>query len=294
MSISNPFAVLPATLKLDISKVVMAGGENSSRQPSSAVMVYDLETIPDESRFPRPNVDPTASSVPSLDVDQFFTACKTVEEVKKYLAKNPLSVVQYDGLIAVEQQSDKPRKGVVDEVEKWKSSVLSIFEDWKKECSTNPLKCRIVAFGWAIGNAEVESMTATNDDEERAICEKFWLLVSSGRRRAGYNITGFDDAVIGIRSILLGVEPSIRLSRRKYGNTQSLDLMSLLFPNSTAQKLKEVCAALQITVPAGDMDGSKVFDLFHEGKVEDIGAYVRSDVEVERELMWRLREVFDE
>lgn len=263
--------------------------------PANAVMVYDFETVPDESRFPRPKLDPTASSVPTLDVEQFFTVCKTVTEISKYLAKNPLSTEQYDALLVVEQRAEKPRKGVFDEIESCKAAATSAFDDWKKDCSTNPLKARIVAFGWALGNGEIESMTATDDSEERLICEKFWSLVGTGRRRCGYNITGFDDMLIGIRSILLGVEPSMKLARKKYGNHQAIDLMTLLFPNSTAQKLKDVCVALGIVIPAGaDMDGSKVFDLFSAGMMGEIAAYVRSDVSVERELMWRLQSVFSE
>lgn len=263
--------------------------------PANAVMVFDFETVPDESRFQRPKFDPTASSVPHLETEQFFTVCKTVSEITKYLSSNPLSVAQYDAMIAVEKRSEKPRKGVFEEIEECKAKVLSGFDEWKKECSVNPLKAKIVAFGWALGNSPVESMTATNDDEERAICEKFWLLVSTGRRRAGYNITGFDDTLVGIRSILLGVTPSLKLARKKYGNHQALDLMTLLFPNSSAQKLKDVCAALKIEVPVGlDMDGSKVFDLYHMGKMSEIAEYVKSDVTVERELMWKLTEAFAE
>lgn len=263
--------------------------------PANAVMVFDFETVPDESRFPRPKIDPTASSVKNLDVEQFFSACKTVADVSKYLAKNPLSSDQYNALAAFESRSEKPRKGVLEEIENQKASATLAFEEWKRDCSTNPLKAKIVAFGWAIGNSEIESMTAINDNEERAICEKFWSLVGSGRRRAGYNITGFDDALVGVRSILLGVDPTIRLIRKKYGNHQALDLMNLLFPNSSAQKLKDVCLCLKIPVPAGlEMDGSKVFDLFHEGKIAEVAAYVRSDVSIERELMWRLADVFAE
>lgn len=283
---NNPFEALTAKLSAPVAP--------QKPPPANAVMVYDFETVPDESRFPRPKFDPTASSVPQLDTEQFFTVCKTVSEIAKYLAANPLSIEQYDNLIVVEKRADKPRKGVFDEIEGCKTKALSAFEDWKRECSTNPLKAKIVAFGWSLGNGEVESMTATNLDEERAICEKFWSLVATGRRRAGYNITGFDDALVGIRSILLGVTPTCKLVRKKYGNHQALDLMTLMFPNSSAMKLKEVCAALQIKVPAGDMDGSKVFDLVQAGKMKEVAEYVRSDVSVERDLMWKLQEVFAE
>lgn len=289
----NPFSVL--TSKPEAPESTVASEQKTPPVPANAVMVFDFETVPDESRFPRPKLDPTASSVPQLDTEQFFSICGTVAQIVKYLGANPLSIEQYDALIAVEKRAEKPRKGVFDEIEDCKAKALAGFDEWKKECSVNPLKAKIVAFGWALGNGDVESMTATNDSEERAICEKFWLLVGTGRRRAGYNITGFDDTLVAVRSLLLGVDPSIKLARKKYGNHQALDLMTLLFPNSSAQKLKDVCDCLQIAIPAGkEMDGSKVFDLYHAGEMDKIGEYVRSDVTVERELMWKLCEVFAE
>lgn len=288
---TNPFAKLSAApVEAELPKPV-----SKPLPPSNAIMVFDCETVPDESRFPRPDFDPTATSCPGLDTKAFFGVVKTLAELTAYLAKNPLSRTQYDELLETERASEKPRSGAIEAITKTRDAANEAFDAWKKECSINPLKAKIVAFGWALGEAPVETMTATNDVEERAIVAKFYSLVATGRRRAGYNILGFDDLLVAMRGLILGVEPTIKLSRKKYGNSQALDLMGLLFPNSQAQKLKDVCAALQINVPAGlDMDGSKVFDLYHAGEMQKIADYVASDVCVERELMWRLLEVFQE
>lgn len=300
---SNPFAKLSAAPvdKSDVDSdavrfpVPPRAVKPLPPPPSNAVMVFDFETVPDETRFPRPKFDPNATSVPGLGVDGFFGVCKTVADVSKYLERNQLSVEQYDALISAEKRSEKPRKGVFDALEDCKKTSLGAFDDWKKSCSVDPFKARIVAFGYALGSAQIETMTATNDDEERLIVAKFYELVANGRRRAGYNITNFDDLLVAVRGMILGVEPTVKLSRKKYGNNQSLDLMTLLFPNSSAEKLKDVCAALGINVPAGlEMDGSKVFDLYHAGEMQKIADYVASDVTVERELMWKLLEVFAE
>ncbi len=293
MAAVNPFAAL-SSAKSAPQSVESPAEKPEPPPPANAVMVYDLETVPDESRFPRPEVNPEATTVPNLDIAGFFEVCKTIPQITSYLGHNPLSRQQYDDLLEIEQATEKPRKGVVDVICQARDNAVSAFETWKKDCSVNPLKCRIVAFGWAIGNSRVQSLLASDDDAEREILEKFWSLVATGRRRAGYNITGFDDAVIGIRSLLLGVSPTVKLTRKKYGNHQALDLMTLLFPNSTAQKLKDVCDCLRIVPPAGDMDGSRVFELFDAGKLAEIAAYVESDVWIERELMWKLGEVFAE
>ena len=262
---------------------------------NNAVMVFDFETVPDESRFPRPKFDPDATLVPDLQINGFFGIVKTVPELTAYLAKNPLSQEQYNALVSAENDSQKPRSGAIEALTKTRDAAIEAFDVWKKEASVNPFKARIVAFGFALGSHAVETMTATNDDEERAIVKKFYELIATGRRRAGYNILNFDDLLVTVRGMVLGVTPTVKLSRKKYGNSQALDLMQYLFPNGNAQKLKDVCAWLGITVPAGlDMDGSKVFDLYHAGQMEKIRDYVASDVCVERELMWRLLEVFSE
>lgn len=267
-----------------------------STKVSQGIFIYDFETVPDESRFPRPEPEavPERVSYPDReDIDLNDVVKEGVPKIKSIIESH-LSDSQLNELLSLEKAA-KSRKGVVDAINAALGADEAAVADtnfrnqkteeaWRKEGSVNPLKARIVAFGWAYREGEIHTMTATNDDEERAILKQFWLLVTQCKRRCGYNILHFDDMLAVIRSLVLGVEIPRALDRRKYSNREAIDLMVALFPSGSPQKCKDVVRLLGIEPPAGDVDGSQVFELYQQGKIKEIGEYVGSDVYVEREL----------
>lgn len=257
--------------------------------PSGGVFVFDLETIPDESRFPRP-VRVEKVKRPSIACELSKIVTQTVPQVKSWIPK--LSEEQLNQLADLENGLKKPRTGVLDAIEEQKriddaDDFEASMAEWKK-LSFNPFGCRIVALGIRSTKHHV-TMLAKNDDEERELLRVIWKHIARFKTRCGYNITGFDDAVLVMRSMLLGVESSQLISRKKFGDRASIDLMTVLFPSGQAQKLKEVCRMLGIVPPVGyEMSGDKVFDLTEAGDWNGIAAYVESDAVIEFELYQRL------
>ena len=298
--VDDPFAALDAE-KVEEQKADFAEALNeiiepvesekqSTDVPSGGVFVFDLETVPDESRFPRP---PKVEKVkrPDAAIDLEKLAGQTIPYIK---SKIPLmSEAQLLKLADMEEASAaKPRSGVRDAI----SQQLAIdnaddheaaMMEWRK-LSFNPFGCRIVALGIRSAKHHL-TMIAKNDDEERDLLRVLWSHVAKFKTRCGYNITNFDDAVLVMRSMLLGVDASERISRKKYGDRASIDLMTCLFPAGPAQKLKEVCKMIGIVPPVGyEMSGDKVFDLAEAGDWAGIAAYVESDAVIEFELYQRL------
>lgn len=257
--------------------------------PSGGVFVFDLETIPDESRFPRP-VRVEKVKRPSIACELSKIVTQTVPQVKSWIPK--LSEEQLNQLADLENGLKKPRTGVLDAIEEQKriddaDDFEASMAEWKK-LSFNPFGCRIVALGIRSTKHHV-TMVAKSDDEERELLRVLWKHIARFKTRCGYNITGFDDAVLVMRSMLLGVESSQLISRKKFGDRASIDLMTVLFPSGQAQKLKEVCRMLGIVPPVGyEMSGDKVFDLTEAGDWNGIAAYVESDAVIEFELYQRL------
>ena len=257
--------------------------------PSGGVFVFDLETIPDESRFPRP-VRVEKVKRPSIACELSKIVTQTVPQVKSWIPK--LSEEQLNQLADLENGLKKPRTGVLDAIEEQKriddaDDFEASMAEWKK-LSFNPFGCRTVALGIRSTKHHV-TMLAKNDDEERELLRVLWKHIARFKTRCGYNITGFDDAVLVMRSMLLGVESSQLISRKKFGDRASIDLMTVLFPSGQAQKLKEVCRMLGIVPPVGyEMSGDKVFDLTEAGDWNGIAAYVESDAVIEFELYQRL------
>lgn len=260
--------------------------------PTGGVFVYDLETVPDESRFPRPvKVEkPVKPDAPGIDLVKLQT--QTVPAIEEKILQ--LSIAQLLMLSELENKASKPRKGVNDAIAQ--QVVLESADDHENQMnewlklSFNPFGCRIVALGIKSQKHRI-TMLAKNEDEERELLRILWLHIQRFRVRCGYNITAFDDAVLIIRSMLLKVDPTQTISRKKFGDRASIDLMTALFPTSSAQKLKEFCKMLGIVPPAGyEMSGDQVFGLVEAGKWDDVAEYVSSDADIEFELYQRLSE----
>ncbi len=273
----------------ELAEAVEAPEKQSTDVPSGGVFVFDLETVPDESRFPRP---PKTEKVkrPDAAIDLEKLAGQTIPYIKSKIPM--MSEAQLLKLADMEEAAAKPRSGVRDAI----SQQLAIdnaddheaaMTEWKK-LSFNPFGCRIVALGIRSAKHHL-TMLAKNDDEERDLLRVLWSHIAKFKTRCGYNITNFDDAVLVMRSMLLGVDASERINRKKYGDRASIDLMTCLFPAGPAQKLKEVCKMIGIVPPAGyEMSGDKVFDLAEAGDWSGIAAYVESDAVIEFELYRRL------
>lgn len=290
MDNDDPFAVLDEQSEAAVAVADPPSVTESPDVPSGSVFVFDLETIPDESRFPRPVPVEKVKRPDCPGFDIAKTLALTVPHIKATVPS--LSEGQLRALADAESAQKKPRAGVLDAIDaQIKLDNADDFElamdEWKK-LSFNPFGCRIVALGIKSAKHTV-TMLAKNDDEERALLNVLWNHIQRFQVRCGYNITGFDDAVLIYRSMLLGVDATQRISRKKFGDRQSIDLMTAMFPNGNPQKLKEVCRMLGIVPPAGyEMSGDKVFDLVESGDWDGIANYVSSDAVIEFELYSRL------
>lgn len=255
------------------------------------VLVFDVETVPDETRFPRPKLPEPVSL--GAEIDALLANPKaTVEHFKEVLRKN-LIAEEIEKIEQAERRG-KNRAGVIEACNSARGGGNPEFDAWKK-LSLNPIGCRIAALGWAIGNGEVKSFVATNDAEERLLLQAWWALVEGrDRQTCGFNTLGFDLGVLGFRSLILKVRPSRVLNRQKFGNRENVDMFIRLFPGGSPGgcDCKAICRALGIEIPAGDMDGSKVLDLWDVEDWDGIGNYVQSDVTIERELYLRTMDVF--
>jgi hypothetical protein len=276
----DPFAELEAEPECKTPEVPQSG----------SVFVFDLETVPDESRFPRPQKIEKVKRPEAEGVSIAKLVGLTVPQIKVQIPQ--LSETQLFALRDAEAATPKPRAGVLDAI----NQQLAIdnaddheaaMMEWRK-LSFNPFGCRIVALGIRSAKHHV-TMLAKDDEEERDLLRVLWSHVSKFKTRCGYNITNFDDAVLVMRSMLLGVDATDRIARKKFGDKASIDLMTCLFPAGPAQKLKDVCRMLGIVPPAGyEMSGDKVFDLVEAGDWNGIAEYVASDAVIEFELYRRL------
>lgn len=270
-------------------------------------LYFDLETIPDQSRlasFDLPELPPIPSETPSADLpDTKDLLSGTGASIKSALQK--LGVVSSDWLdrLFQDEKAGKDRSGVMDDIAKsrsFKQLVIKQHEDRLKLLSTTPEFCSICAIGIAIGSAPIRSCVVGDPHpavkdvgaliNERDILESFWARVRECSPLIGFNIIGFDLPVIMARSAILGV-PSTRMIDLKPWAGEVLDLYLGRFGssgNSDSKRpgtLKKLAKVYGIDVPAGDFDGSGVYEAMKtpEGRAK-VGQYVASDVHILREL----------
>lgn len=325
MDISNPFAGLGdssssvATLEpaAQPTKPAETPAPSPSTSPKATTqrrtaskkpLYIDIETIPDDSRIesfelePLPEVGPRTPAADMMEIESARSG--GVDDIKQLLQSRRPDDEWLDQFEAAERADTTPRKGqrkgVFDAIADLRSEANRIADALsarQKKMSCDAEMCRIVALGWAVGNEPASSivvgqMKADGSREwtETDLLEKFWQLVSAYSPIVGFNICGFDLPVLFVRSMILKVDAS-RLIDLTPWKADVVDLMQARFPRQQAKGLKKLAALLGIPVPAEGVDGSQVAELYRTDPTK-VGEYVRSDIDVTRNLHQKFRGFF--
>ncbi len=264
-----------------------------SRSPSRGgkdVLYFDIETAPDWSRFDsfgleKPDV--AENETPDLMMPAAAEAVSlTVDKLKELIARqNP--TVEWLDHVAAEEAKGKGRKGILDVVKAAKEA-KDKYGQFIKKLSVNPMYCRVVALGHAMGSDDPAGMICISEESEKIALERFWCAAKAADLICGFNIRGFDLRVILVRSMIHGISPSIEIDLRKYGSSNVLDLMGVLYDWDISRTigLKQTCELLGIPV-GNDCDGSQVNDLVENPTDENLSKlvdYCRNDVKLVQRL----------
>lgn len=256
-------------------------------------LFIDIETIPDFERehlfAGRP--DDVKPRTPAEECPGEEVLNGTVQHVEQALSAIRPSDQWIAKMLMIESEKEKPVAGKIaalKAVRRRCDAEDGQFADWLKKMATTPEYCRIIAMGWAVGNGPVYSIVVgTDGDTELDILNSFWQTIALHRPVIGYNLRTFDIPVLLCRSAILGIDSTFAIDRRKFGSKDILDLYEARYDGTMgdsspgAKSLKYVAKVLGIEIPAGDVDGSQVLDLYREDP-EKIHEYVQSDVIVTR------------
>ena len=269
---------------------------------SGSIMYFDLETVPDYERRELFGLDdipePAVRTGPENSLSMTDLLSGTLDDFKaKVLKLNPSDEV-CGAIDAAEKMSKKPRKGVFDltsDIRRQDQAILDQISAQRKTMSVTPEMNRIVAFGYSIGNGItygliVDPADVDQDEAERKLLNQFWSLAKSVKSVCGFNVLGFDLPTIFVRSILLDVTPTREFDMKPWGN-DVVDVMAKRYPKSGATGLKKLCRMMGIPIPAGDVEGSQVEELWKTDP-KKVAEYVRSDVDLVKELHRRYRGFF--
>ncbi len=128
--------------------------------------------------------------------------------------------------------------------------------------------------------------------DEVKILKKFWDVAKDVDVFIGHNIMDFDLRFIYKRSVVNNVKPTKFLSFARYRNNPIFDTLyewdKWVVRNTEHTSLDKLAKALDIPSSKGELDGSKVYDYYQNGKLKEIYDYCKADVEVTRQVYKRM------
>ncbi|MCC7421999.1 MAG: ribonuclease H-like domain-containing protein [Planctomycetaceae bacterium] len=265
----------------------------SPSQLKGRVVYFDIETVPDEERMGLFGLEP----LPPVREDTPVDACpdvdgllgQSIDNIRQRLETAWPCDEWLTSLETAESLAAKPRAGVFQAIKGFKEKKISVAEaanERRKILSVTPEYCKVVALGFAVGDLPVQSMVVGNEpgegSSESDLLMLFWQIAKDAKRLCGFNVLNFDLPVLFVRSAILDVAASKLIDLKPWGG-DVVDLMAARFSKSKAMKLKDLARLMGIKVPAGDVEGSKVFELWRDDPAA-LSDYVKSDVEVTRQL----------
>lgn len=300
---AGPSVVTAAVEPEPKKKRATRGGKTTKRRKNIPIY-FDLETIPDldSERYEFFELEELPKKrEPGIDSNN-----EPPEELLKHSVPdiNRVLIADYPSAsylrdVRAAEVAGKGRKGVIDGID----ALISEQENYGSKCdeitaaniktmSVTPEYCKIAAFGWAIGDGDLQSMViGDGDTTEEKILAAFWSLVAEYKPFVGYNVLGFDLPVIFVRSAILEVDSPLVLDQKPWGD-DVVDVMKKRYPTGRAMKLKTLCRLYGVEPLIEDVDGSAVFDLMQAKDFATVGEYVRSDVHVVRELYKKFTGLF--
>ena len=247
-------------------------------------LTFDIETIPDQTEGALDSV--LADTVANFKAPSTLTKEQAATDLG-LTDKDEIKFTSKDAMIARWERELAPVKAVEVADEKWRKTAL------------DGSRGEIAVIGWAFGdeqtNAVYRDMRAA--DGEQDLLREFFLdlkdhitmLGGSHRdvRFIGHNIEAFDLRFLFQRSVINGVRPPVSLTPGRYSECL-YDTMTAWSGWQNRISLDNLCRALGVKSPKGEIDGSKVWDYVRDGKIEDVAEYCKGDVSATREAYWRM------
>jgi predicted PolB exonuclease-like 3'-5' exonuclease len=162
-------------------------------------------------------------------------------------------------------------------------------EQYLKRLSLSALTARVLCLGYA-SEPPVDAPVAVLSGDEADILQKFWAIATQADLFVGHNVLDFDLRFIVQRSILQRVKPARDIPFARYRNAPVFDTMHEWTKwGREGVRLDALAQALELPSPKEGMDGSKVYEAFVAGRMNEIYEYCRGDVDTVRRVYRRLK-----
>ena len=189
-----------------------------------------------------------------------------------------------------------------DEAPKIRAAMQSEFENeldsTYRKTSFDGAFGQVCVIGFAINDEP--AITLFNEDwqDERTLLENFACCLTSDIEHkdfvtvVGHNVASFDLRFLMHRYIVNGIRPHSVISRaaqaKPWESDKVFDTMIQWAGVGNRIKLDKLCKALNVPTPKGELDGSKVWDYVNSGRIDEVAAYCKKDVEATRQVYKRM------
>ena len=158
---------------------------------------------------------------------------------------------------------------------------------------------QICVIGWAIDDEPAQSVQVwdVGVDAEKFVLASFLGALNdihtgtSGLRPViiGHNHIAFDLPFLWKRAMVLGVKPPMWFPRNPKPWSDSVVDTMLLWDSTqrTGGSMAKICRSLGIP-GKGDMDGSKVWPMVRDGRIDEVSDYCKMDIERTRQMYKRM------
>lgn len=164
---------------------------------------------------------------------------------------------------------------------------------WRKT-SFNGARGRVLCIGAAAGD---EEPVVFHGDEDHTLHRFYQWLSDAYRLNAGtlrptlvgHNIIGFDLRFLLHRSIINGIQPPMWMpfDARPWDVDRVYDTMTQWAGAGNRISLDNLAQALGLAGKQG-IDGSMVYDMWAEGRIDEIAEYCKDDVRITRDIYRRM------
>lgn len=147
---------------------------------------------------------------------------------------------------------------------------------------------RIVCIGYALDDGSIQTLT---EGTEWKVLDDFFLATAhlDGLQVVGHNV-GWDIRFLWQRAVVHGMTRPRWLRAAAKAKPWDIEDTMLLWNPERDRKvsLDKLCKVLGVQTPKTDLDGSKVWAAFQEGRVSEIATYCAGDVAAMRACHQRM------
>lgn len=168
----------------------------------------------------------------------------------------------------------------------------ALIEDTYRKTSFDGAKGEVCSISFAVEDGEIFTAHRGEYSETELLDVALTeiRLRMNGRKPyfVGHNVGGFDLKFLFHRCVINNVNPKFDLCQWGRHGSQFYDTMQAWAGFGGRVSQDNLCAALGITGKPDDIDGSKAWDHYKDGKIIRIAEYNASDIETVRKIHKRL------